>query len=214
MGTLSPNTTSDLGPVPVFSLGGVQAPPQAKRWTREEYYRLAEQGWFRDQRVELIAGEIIVLSPQSHSHYSSIERVRRLLDAAFGVGYWIRPQGPVARDEHTEPEPDLCVVQGSLEDFDDHPTASVLMMEINKTSLAYDTTTKAHLYASMGVPDYWVLDLQNRQLLVYRQPVEESEAPFGFRYAQVETIAADGQVSPLEKPDAKLAIADMLPPQK
>jgi Uma2 family endonuclease len=66
----------------------------------------------------------------------------------------------------------------------------------------------------MGVPDYWVIDLENRQLWVHRQPVADASSLFGHRYSQVETIAADGQVSPLEKPDSWIAVAQMLPPAK
>ena len=65
--------------------------PMHKRWTREEYYRLDEQGWFQNQRVELIDGEIIVLSPQSPQHVVAAELVRRILDQALGAEYWMRP---------------------------------------------------------------------------------------------------------------------------
>ena len=134
-----------------------------------------------------------------------------LLETAFGTDYWIRPQGPVIRGEYSEPEPDLSVVRGAPDDFEDHPSTVLLVVEVSKTSLSLDTKKKQSLYASMGVPDYWVLDLENRQLLVFRQPISDENADLGHRYEQVETIAAAGHVSPLEKPDARLAVADMLP---
>lgn len=189
-------------------------PPTIKRWNREEYYRLGEQGWFLNQRVELIDGEIVLMSPQSPEHYLAIECVRRALENAFGDQFWIRIQGPVTKGEFSEPEPDVCVVKGPPEAYVDHPTRCVLAVEVSKSTLTYDKTLKQSLYASMGVPDYWVLDLAGRQLLVYRQPVVDPKAHFGHNYAQVETLAADGFVCPLEKPEAKLAVSDMLPPQK
>jgi len=139
-------------------------------------------GLFRGQRVELIDGEIIQWSPQSPQHYSAIERVRRLLDEVFGDRYWDRAQGPVVEGDYSEPEPDLCVVKGKLDDFASiHPTGGSLFVEVSKTSLSYDRNKKQHLYALMGVPDYWVLDLVNRQLIVHRHPIADEAVPMGHR---------------------------------
>lgn len=188
--------------------------PMRKRWTREEYHRLATEGWFQNQRVELIDGEVIEMSPQSPEHYLAIERVRRCLEKIFGSEYWVRSQGPVTNGEISEPEPDLCVVKGTPEDYTQHPREALLVIEVSKTSLKFDSTTKLSLYASMGVPDYWVLDLENRQLLVHRQPRVDGKARFGYTYQQTETITVDGQVTPLESPATHIAVADMLPPVK
>src|SRR5205823_6441463 len=96
-----------------------------RRWTREEYYRAAELGLFRpDERLELIRGEIIVLSPQKPPHYVAIDSGADALKAAFGPGYWVRQQGPLVLGEDSEPEPDLLVVPGSSRDYRDHPTAA------------------------------------------------------------------------------------------
>lgn len=204
---------SSVTSLPALTFPTAPVPPTRKRWTRAEYYRLAEQGWFQNQRVELIDGEIIVLSPQSPQHFAGTERVRRLLEKAFGEAYWVRPQGPLPHGDYSEPEPDTAVVRGSLEDYDEaHPTASVLVVEVSRSTLKYDTSIKPHLYASMAVPDYWVLDLANRQLLVHRQPVADESVPFGFRYQSVQVLEASGSVSPLVLPDVSIAVAEMLPP--
>ena len=100
---------------------------------------------------------------------------------------------------------------GSWRDYSDHPQTAVLVVEVSKSLLNYDLHTKACLYASMGVPDYWVLDLVKRQLLVHRQPGADAKVPFGHRYQQTETIAADGQVTLLEDSAATIAIASILP---
>src|SRR5262245_4404535 len=87
--------------------GGQAAEPQPLLWTREEYYRMAEAGLFRSRRVELLEGEIVVLSPQKSQHYATADRIAEVLRAAFGPGYWVRIQGPVALGLRSEPEPDV-----------------------------------------------------------------------------------------------------------
>ncbi len=188
--------------------------PVTKKWTREEYYKLAELGWFQDQRAELIDGEIVVVSPQSFPHARALHATFQILNETFRGEYWVRCQLPLVHSQRSEPEPDISVVRGACESYSDHPTTALLVVEVSITTLDFDKAQKSSLYASMGVPDYWVLDLENRQLLVHRQPTSDKNAPFGHSYAQVETLSADGHVCPLEKPDAKLAVADMLPPKK
>jgi len=211
MSTVPENLTTHIGHATVVT-SVAEAAPQPKRWTREEYYRLAEQGWFRDQRVELIGGEIIVLTPQSSQHAAVIGQVNDMLMPIFGEAYWVRTQLPLTTSAYGEPEPDISIVLGKPSDFvNAHPKTALLVVEVSFSSLDYDEKIKSHLYASMGVPDYWVLDLDNRQLLVYRQPVANCEAQFGHRYEQLETISAGGHVSPLEISSAKLAVDQMLP---
>jgi len=175
---------------------------------------LGELGWFQEERVELVDGEILVMSPQSFEHSWSVDSIARLLENVFGDEYWVRSQAPFPNEPWSDPEPDIIVSAGNRNDFTDHPASAVLAIEVSKTSLQFDKTTKQSLYASMNVPDYWVLDLENRQLLVYRQPIADESAKFGHRYESLATIAADGHVSPLENPEEKLAVGEMLPPQK
>jgi Uma2 family endonuclease len=183
--------------------------PTRKRWTREEYYRLAEQGWFQNQRVELIDGEIIQLSPPSPPHSVAVELVDDVLKRIFLDGY---SQTSVVHGNYSQPEPDLAVVRGNIRDYvNEHPKTAVLIVEVSRTSLAYDKNRKLHLYASMGVPEYWILDLNSRQLLVYRGPTAEESAPFGFLYATAMTLSESELVSPLEKPAAKIAVSATLP---
>lgn len=213
MSTIPDNLTSTF-PVSVALPAAQQEEfaPRVKLWNRQEYHRLAEEGFMPDRHVELIGGVIYEVSPQSSEHYYSIEKVRRILEGVFGEKYWVRSQGPLIANDYSEPEPDLCVVRGPIELHPEHPKHGVLAVEVSKTTLTFDKITKACLYASMRIPDYWVLDLENRQLWVHREPVADRDAPFGHRYSQVEAIAADGEVAPLEKPEAKVSVAQMLPP--
>ncbi len=185
--------------------------PCVKHWSREEYHRLGEQGWFRGQRVELIDGELIVLTPQSYAHANAVHLIFHQLSELFGSEFSVRMQVPLVHEPNTEPEPDVSVVPGSWHDYSDHPQTAVLVVEVSKSSLDYDLNTKACLYASMEIPDYWVLDLENRQLIVHRQPVIDEKAPFGHRYQKTETIAANGQVSLLENSAVTIPVASMFP---
>jgi Uma2 family endonuclease len=186
--------------------------PTRKRWTREEYYRLAEQGWFQDQRVELIDGEIIQLSPPSPPHSVAVELVYESLRQVFGEGYSLRHQTSVVHGDYSQSEPDVAVVQGAIRDYSkEHPKTAILLVEVSRSSLAYDKNRKLHLYASMGVPEYWILDLNNRQLLVYREPQADASAPFGYSYGTAIALNESETVSPLEKPEARVSVTAMLP---
>lgn len=215
MSTIPEKSASDPSPVPLAVSRTVDIAPHAKRWTRDEYHQLGEQGLFRGQHVELIHGEIIVLTPQSSQHSFVVGRLQRLLSQVFSDEFWVRTQLPLQISETEEPEPDVSVVSGRLEEFvDAHPKSAQLVVEVSFSSLEYDEQVKSHLYAAAGVPDYWVLDLESRRLIVMREPVADESADLGYRYTKVETLTADGHVAPLEKPDARLAVADMLPPVK
>ena len=187
------------------------AEPTRKRWTREEYYRLAEQGWFQNQRVELIDGEIIQLSPPSPQHAFSSDEIRDLLQQIFGDGYWVRMQLPLSYGDHSEPEPDVSVVRGTRKDFqNNHPYTAALVVEVSRTSLDYDKKIKPQLYAEMKIPEYWVLDLVHRQLIVHRQPVSDQRSG-GYRYDSVTICNEKESVASLEKPDRPLSVGQMLP---
>jgi Uma2 family endonuclease len=186
------------------------AEPARRLWTREEYYRMADLGLFHGQRTELIGGEVIVLSPQKHRHYAAKDKAAEQLKIAFGEGYWVREQGPVQCGDFSEPEPDVSVVSGTRDDYTDHPTHAVLVVEVSDKTLRFDRTRKASLYARSGFPEYWIVNLIDRVLEVYRSPVDDDSQPFGARYADVQRFAPGQTVAPLEKPDAAIAVADLL----
>jgi len=188
-------------------------PTHTNRWTRAEYDRLIELGVFRtEDRIELIGGELIVAEPKSPEHYTAIRHSARALEAAFGPGWEVRPDGPIALDDESEPEPDIAVVRGSPGDYRHaHPSRPVLTLEISVSSLAWDRERKASLYARAGLSDYWILNLIARVLEVYRDPIPDPAAPFGWRYAHREIVAPSGRIAPLAAPAAPVAVADLLP---
>jgi Uma2 family endonuclease len=182
--------------------------PTAKRWTRAEYHRLGKEGWFDDQRTELIAGEIFIMSPQSSPHYRAICKVVDALETAFGEGYWVRGQGPLALDDDSEPEPDVSVVKGSYDDYDDHPNRALLVVEVSLTSLELDRRVKAELYARAGIAEYWVVNIGERQVEVYRDP---GEVRGTWQYTSSTVVLDDGQISPLATPGKLIAASSLLP---
>jgi Uma2 family endonuclease len=187
------------------------AEPTTRRWRRDEYYRMAEAGLFDGQRVELIDGEILVLPPMKNAHAVGIGLVQAALQAAFGPGYWVRLQGPLSLTPTSEPEPDVAVVPGGPRDFTDHPSTALLVVEVSDTSLSYDRGRKASLYASAGIADYWVLNLTDRQLEVFRRPQSDTAQPFAFRYADAAVLPDTAAVTPLAAAQASVRVADLLP---
>lgn len=181
-----------------------------RRFTREEYYRAAQLGIFRPgERLELLAGEILEkmrpqLTPRATAILDTAEELRR----AFGSGCHVRQQLPLILDEQSEPEPDLMVVTGSPRDYlGRHPQASdvLLLVEVADTTLHFDQGRKLTAYAGAGIPEYWIENLKERRLEVYRDP-EETGYKTVLHYDKEETIA------PLAAPDATIRVADLLPP--
>jgi len=184
--------------------------PTPRRWTRAEYYQLGEMGLFHGQRVELIEGEIMVLSPQNWPHTLTVARVEAALRRVLGTGFWVRTQFPLNLST-SDPEPDVSVVAGRLEDYSDHPTTAVLLVEVSDSSLGYDRTRKASLYARASIADYWIVNLVDNQVEVRRDPHRDPSQPYGHGYASVTVLVPPAVVNPLAAPQVSLAVADLLP---
>jgi Uma2 family endonuclease len=181
--------------------------PRRYRWTRAQYHRAGEAGLFVGQRVQLVTGEIILMSPQGHPHAVAIGLVEEALRTAFGRGFWPRVQLPLALGKDDEPEPDVAVVAGSprsLASAASHPTTALLVVEVADTSLAFDRDDKGPLYAAAGVPEYWIVNLVDRQLEVLRDPK-------AGRYSNVQTLNSGERIRPIAAPTAEVSVADLLP---
>lgn len=184
-----------------------------RRWSRQEYEQLVERSFFRsDERLELLDGLLLVKEPQSSAHMTAVRLVEEALRAAFGAGWDVRTQGPIALDPRSEPEPDVSVVRGSPRDYRDaHPTSPVLVVEVALASLGLDRTRKCRAFARAGVPEYWIVNLVDRVLEVHREPgrLDDPRHRWGFR--SVQALGPDTAVSPLAAPAARVAVADLLP---
>src|SRR5436309_5091902 len=186
---------------------------RTRRFSRAEYERLIDLGVFQPgESIELIGGELMVAEPQGVAHYTAIVKTARALEAAFGPGWHARTQGPIGLDEDSEPEPDVAVVPGSPEDYSRaHPSRPVLTVEVSESSLAIDRQRKGSLYARAGLADYWILNLVDRVLEVYREPAADSAAPFGWRYPRSEVFDAAARVTPLAAPGSSVSVLLLLP---
>lgn len=188
------------------------AQPKVHQWTRHEYHRMAEMGLFADRRVELIEGQVIDMAAMRSPHAVAVDLMDAALKAVFGPSYYIRQQKPFVVSDISEPEPDVAVIKGKIRDFTDaHPTEAVLLVEVADSSVTYDRTVKQSLYARAGIADYWIVNLVARQLEVYRQPVAEPDAKYGFGYAVSEMYQTGQVVAPLAMPESTVAVSDILP---
>ena len=190
-----------------------EATVPTRKWTRLEYERLVEAEILGpEDRIELLGGEMVVKEPQYSPHATAIQLVQRTLDRAFGPGWSVRPQLPIALAEDSEPEPDVCVVPGDPRDYRDaHPERPVLIVEVSLSRLGFDREHKGSLYARAGITDYWIVNLGDRRVEIYCEPVPDGAAAFGWRYGRSVTLGPDERVSPLAAPAAEIAVADLLP---
>jgi Uma2 family endonuclease len=172
---------------------------------------MGELGLFEGQRVQLIGGEIIQMSPIGHPHSVAVSKVEDALKAVFGKGYWVRVQQPLHLPDDSEPEPDVAVAKGDRDAFTGHPTSAVLVVEVSDTTLGLDRKRKAGLYARAGVADYWVVNLIDRQVEVHRSPKKDKSQPFGYAYADVRVAKPGETLSPLAAAKAKITVKDVLP---
>ena len=189
-----------------------QAPLTLRRWTRVEYERLVDLGVFQCEPVELIGGQLVVAEPQGSPHATAVGAADDALRAVLPPGWIVRAQMPVALDDESAPEPDLAIVPGARADYRaSHPARPALAVEVADSSLDFDRERKGSLYARAGVQDYWVVNLIDRVLEVYRDPGPDPSAPYGWRYRSVTTVAPPAVVAPLALPSTRIAVADLLP---
>jgi Uma2 family endonuclease len=174
----------------------------------EQYLKMADLGFFHERRVELVNGKIIEMAPMNDPHWWGIAKTTKTLNHVFDE-YLVLSQVPLALDEYSEPEPDFVVLDSSLlgeQQLSKSNAASVtvVLIEISDSTLAYDRSTKAELYASSDIAEYWIVNLKARQLEVRREPKNG-------KYAKVETLTEKQSVATLAMPRKKIKVADLLP---
>lgn len=178
--------------------------------TRAEYDAMVKAGVFGDARLELIEGELIQMAPIGHPHAAINDPLRDLLKIAFGNGYTVRTQAPISIGDDLKPsapQPGVAVVSGHWRDYMSRaPMAAdlVLVVEIADSSLYDDRRIKAALYASAGIQEYWIVNLIDEQVEVYREPVDDGYNSLTF-YSCTDTIA------PLAAPNSSISLADFMP---
>jgi Uma2 family endonuclease len=177
-----------------------------RRLTREEYERLVIEGFFEpDARIELLEGLLVEKAPNTPPHATGITIGQIALRRVFTEGFEVWTQSPLALTFDSEPEPDVSVIPGTYREYVwGHPTSAVLVIEVAESSLAQDRGVKARLYARAGIPDYWITNLADRCVEVYRVPKDGA-------YTSRIVLREGDFVSPLARQDVKIAIADLLP---
>ncbi|MBC7796910.1 MAG: Uma2 family endonuclease [Pyrinomonadaceae bacterium] len=186
--------------------------PQVRYWIKDEYYKLAELGFFEGRRTELIEGEIIEMSAMNVAHATTIRLCLAALREVFAKGFVVDSQLPFSLGSATEPKPDIAVFRGGLRDFiHAHPKDALLIVEISDTTLRYDRVQKSSLYAKNGIEDYWIVNINARCVEVYRRPFEHKDAPHGFYYLNTLTFIESDEISPLAAPETMIKVADLLP---
>ncbi|MBM3220763.1 MAG: Uma2 family endonuclease [Candidatus Rokubacteria bacterium] len=189
-----------------------QTPFTPRRWTRAEYDLLVEQGVFEDEPLELLGGQLLVAEPKGPYHATGVGKVTDGIRAALPPGWVVRVQLSIALDDESEPEPDIAVVAGTHDDYlDDHPARPVLVVEVAHSSLRFDRSRKGSAYARAGLSDYWIVNLVDRLVEVYREPVPDPAARYGWRYGSMQTFGPGDVVVPLALPSASVAVSDLLP---
>jgi Uma2 family endonuclease len=176
--------------------------------TVQEYHQMAEAGILdSDERVELLDGYILKMAAKGTAHSSATTRIARLMEQLLGDQVLLRLQEPIRLDNYSEPEPDIAVVQIDPLDYaDHHPTASevYLVIEVADSSLQKDCGLKALAYARSHILDYWVLDVTERKLHVFRSPSQDG-------YQSEIVLLEDAVISPLQFPNEIAIVRDLLP---
>ncbi len=185
--------------------------PGRKRWTVGEFHRLWQEGWFENCRPALLDGEIFVMPNPGPAHNMSTTLADYQLKAIFGTGFVVRVQMPLVFGLWTDPIPDLAVVPGTPFDYPDNPTTALLVAEVADSSAATDLGEKASLYATANILDYWVIDLNQRRLIVHRDPQPDPANSARLSYHQVTVFDETGVVQPLAAPTFSIRVVDLLP---
>ena len=177
------------------------------RWTVEEYEELGRAGIFDESdRVELLNGEIIVMSPIGYRHATAVNLLNQFFVENGHRRYVVTPGNPFILDEHSEPQPDLCLTEPVILTQGHHagPAQIFLVIEVSDSSVAYDRSDKGPAYARNGVREYWLLNLSSNVLEVHREP-----GPEGYR--EVRTLIRDETIAPLAFSDLVVRVGDFLP---
>ena len=178
-----------------------------RRFSVADYYRMVESGILHERdRVELIDGEVLEMSPIGPRHNACVDRANRVFSQRLGDRAIIRVQGSIQLDEYGVPKPDLVVMRPRRDFYASAlPTPSdvLLIVEVAESSIRYDRDVKAPLYARAGIPEYWLEDLTRDVLMVYRDP-----APDGDR--TVRTLRRGERIAPLAFPELSVAVEELL----
>lgn len=186
---------------------------ERRLWTVAEFEHLINLGVFAsDERLELIEGELVKKMTQNSPHATAILLTAQVLQTAFASGHHVRVQMPLVLTRHSRPEPDVCVVPGAIRDYaQSNPTTAVLVVEVSDSTLADDRAGKASLYARAGIAEYWIVNLPDHVLEVYRDPAPMTGQPFDHGYRAFRAYSDTESLSPHAVAETMITVAGLLP---
>ncbi|MCI2429873.1 Uma2 family endonuclease [Candidatus Acetothermia bacterium] len=176
-------------------------------FTVTEYYQMAQAGILsEDDRVELLEGEIIEMSPISSRHASCVSRLNYVLQSRVQDRAIVSVQNPVRLSEHSEPQPDLTLLRPRADFYGvahPQPQDVLLLVEVCETSTHFDRRVKLPLYAKAGIPEVWLVDLTQQQIEVYRSPSQQG-------YSQIQTFVRGQSLTVETLPEIELNPEEIL----
>lgn len=182
--------------------------PTLRLFTVDEYYRMGEAGILReDDRVELLDGEIVQLSPIGSRHAAAVTMLHQRLSGAVGKGGSVRVQNPLRLSHRSEPVPDICVVRRRHDYYagaHPEPEDVLLVVEVADTSLAYDRNRKIPSYARAGVPEVWLVELPGAVVRAFRSPAADG-------YRSIAEYAAEDELAIEALPGVRMPVREIVP---
>jgi len=177
------------------------------RFTADEYHQMAETGVLRDDdRVELIEGEIVDMTPIGPRHIAVVNRLTQALVRACGDRAIVQIQASIRLGPHSEPQPDVVLLRPRPDFYETAvpgPESVLLLIEVADTSLPYDRTVKLQLYARAGIREVWLVDLVRNHVEVHLEPVQDG-------YQRSETRGPGDRLVPMALPEVSLSPAELL----
>ena len=179
---------------------------QTYRFTVREYHKLAEVGILdEDDRVELLDGEIIIMSPIGYRHAKAVRRLNKTFVRQSKDRYEVDIQDPVVISEYSEPEPDLILLMPEVDEYEGLPEArhTHLVIEVADSTLRYDRGRKLKAYARAGIVELWIVNLKNNTVEIYREPSGEA-------YLTQHVARGQERIAPATFPDVEITVAKIV----
>jgi Uma2 family endonuclease len=204
----TPIILTDLHDLPAQAV--VESPTNLKYWTVQEYHQMSDLGILDpNQRTELIAGQIVLMTAKGTPHVLTVRLLATVLENLLTEqSVFVSTQDPIRLDNFSEPEPDLAIVKGTILNYaEQHPVPEniYLVIEVADSTLKQDCQVKDKLYARSSIAEYWVIDIKNRQVHIFRDPTSTG-------YTSQLILTETHSISPLAFPEIVLSIASILPP--
>lgn len=187
--------------------------PQPYFWSREQFHQMGETGLFEGQRVILMEGEILAMPPIGDLHCGIVTVASDIFRSAFGAGFFVREEKTFDVGNATDPQPDIAVIAGTMRDYlYQGVTVAALIVEVSDSTINYDRSNKASLYAKAGVADYWIINLDQKppQVEVHRHPKADETQRYGFGYGEKTVHQSGAIIQPLAAPNP-VAVSALLP---